>query len=118
MLATLANAQPTLHSLHTVATLLGTLRVLTFERQPNYLELGMKVKPEGVHAHRVLVGPGQAFRLIRILKRRVVNLMPAVQTPQDFERADPAALGCGVQEIRVDPKDLHAGVTEVKTRIQ
>jgi hypothetical protein len=48
MLATLENAQPTLHNLHAVAMLLGTVRVLVFERQPNYLELGMKVKPEGV----------------------------------------------------------------------
>jgi hypothetical protein len=48
MLATLENAQPTLHNLHTAAMLLGAVRVLVFERQSNYLELGMKVVPDGI----------------------------------------------------------------------
>lgn len=48
MLPSLENAQPTLHALATVTRLLGAVRVLAFERQPNFLHLGMKVVPEGV----------------------------------------------------------------------
>ncbi len=40
--------QLTLHNLHTVARLLGAVRLLVHERQPNFLELGMKIVPEGV----------------------------------------------------------------------
>lgn len=48
MLPNLENAQPTLHALATVTRLLGAVRVLAFERQPNFLHLGMKIVPEGV----------------------------------------------------------------------
>ena len=48
MLSPLENARPTLHNLHTAARLLGAIRLLTFERQPNFLELELKTKPEGL----------------------------------------------------------------------
>src|SRR5664279_5559123 len=48
MLPALENASPTIHSLHTVASLLGAVRLLVFERQPNYLELGLKITPQGL----------------------------------------------------------------------
>lgn len=48
MLASLDNAQPTLKSLHTVARLLGAVRLLAFERKPNFLELGLKITPHGL----------------------------------------------------------------------
>ncbi len=48
MLPSLINAQPTIQSLHTVARLLGALRLLVNERQPNYLELGLKPVPQGL----------------------------------------------------------------------
>ena len=48
MLASLDNARPTLHNLHTAARLLGTIRLLLFGRQQNFLELGLKIKPEGL----------------------------------------------------------------------
>ena len=48
MLSTLENAQLTIRNLHTVARLLGTTRLLVFQRQPNYLELGLKTVPEGL----------------------------------------------------------------------
>lgn len=44
----LENVQPTLQSLAAVTRLLGAVRVLAFERQPNFLHLGMKIVPEGV----------------------------------------------------------------------
>lgn len=48
MLSSLENAQPTLHAIAAVTRLLGAVRVLAFERQPNFLHLGMKIVPEGV----------------------------------------------------------------------
>ncbi len=48
MLPNLDNAQPTLHSLHSAALLLKPLRQLCFERQPNFIHLGLKVTPDGV----------------------------------------------------------------------
>jgi hypothetical protein len=48
MLPNLENAQPTLQALAAVTRLLGAARVLAFERQPNFLHLGMKIVPEGV----------------------------------------------------------------------
>jgi hypothetical protein len=48
MLPNLDGAQPTLRSLHTVARLLGAVRLLVYERQPNFLELGLKVVPQGL----------------------------------------------------------------------
>lgn len=56
MLPSLNNAQPTLHNLHTVARLLGAVRVLVFERQPNYLDLGMKIVPTGISTDRLPSG--------------------------------------------------------------
>ncbi len=48
MLPSLDNAQPTLHALAAVTRLLGAVRILAFERQPNFLHLGMKIVPEGL----------------------------------------------------------------------
>lgn len=48
MLPSLDNAQPTLESLHTVARLLGAVRLLVFERKPNFLELGLKITSDGL----------------------------------------------------------------------
>ena len=48
MLANLEHTQPTLQNLHTVARLLGAVRLLAFERKPNYLELGLKITPDGL----------------------------------------------------------------------
>ncbi|MFN8451166.1 MAG: DUF5996 family protein [Anaerolineae bacterium] len=48
MLPSLDHAQPTLESLHTVARLLGAMRLLVFERKPNFLELGLKITPDGL----------------------------------------------------------------------
>src|SRR2546430_3284166 len=44
----LNNWDTTAHSLHRAAQLLSTLRLLLFEHGPNYLELPMKVRPEGL----------------------------------------------------------------------
>ena len=69
MLPTLENAQPTLHNLHTVAMILGAVRLMVFPRQPNYLELGMKVKPEGLSTD-VLPSGGEVtldFRLLALV---------------------------------------------------
>ncbi len=38
----------TAHSLHQAAKLLGVIRVLLFDHDPNYLELALKVKPQGL----------------------------------------------------------------------
>ncbi len=48
MLPSLDAAQPTIHALHTVARLLGALCLLVFEHQPNYLELGLAITPNGL----------------------------------------------------------------------
>ncbi len=48
MLPNLEFARPTIGSLHSVARLLGALRLLVHERQPNYLELGLRIDPDGV----------------------------------------------------------------------
>ncbi len=48
MLPNLDNAQPTLHNLHSAALLLKPLRQLFFERQPNFIHLGLKIVPNGV----------------------------------------------------------------------
>ena len=58
MLPDLNNAQPTLHNLHTVARLLGAVRVLVYERQPNYLDLGMKIVATGISTD-LLPGGGE-----------------------------------------------------------
>src|SRR5690606_10995646 len=47
MQSNLETAQPTIHALHTAARLLGAVRLLVHERQPNFLELGLKVTPDG-----------------------------------------------------------------------
>ena len=46
-------------------------------------------------------------RLLGQIERDVVNLVPAMQALQDFQRADLAALGGRMQEIRLDPQDFH-----------
>lgn len=48
MLPSLDHAQPTLLALHAVARLLGAVRLLVHQREPNYLELGLKIVPEGL----------------------------------------------------------------------
>lgn len=48
--------QPTLESLHTAARLLGAVRLLVFERQPNFLELGLKITPDGLSTDRLPEG--------------------------------------------------------------
>lgn len=52
----LDKAQSTIHSLHTAARLLGAVRLLVFERQPNFLELGLKVTPTGLSTDRLPAG--------------------------------------------------------------
>ena len=44
----LDNWDTTAHSLHRAAHLLGTLRLLRLEHVPNFLELALKVRPEGL----------------------------------------------------------------------
>jgi Family of unknown function (DUF5996) len=44
----LAPWDETAHGLHNAAKLLGVIRVLLFDHVPNYLELAMKVKPQGL----------------------------------------------------------------------
>lgn len=44
----LAPWDETAHSLHSAAKLLGVIRVLLFDHDPNYLELALKVKPQGL----------------------------------------------------------------------
>lgn len=56
MLPDLDRAQPTLQNLHTVARLLGAVRLLVFERRPNFLELGLKVKPDGISTELLPAG--------------------------------------------------------------
>lgn len=58
MLPELTQAQPTLVNLHSAARLLGALRLLVHERQPNYLELGLRVVPVGL-ATDLLPGGGE-----------------------------------------------------------
>ncbi|MEP7291285.1 MAG: DUF5996 family protein [Chloroflexota bacterium] len=48
MLPFLQNTQPTLHNLYSVGRLVGALRQVTFEKQPNFLHLGMKIVRDGV----------------------------------------------------------------------
>lgn len=48
MLSNLDNAHPTMQNLHTAARLLGAVRLLVFERRANYLELGLKITPDGL----------------------------------------------------------------------
>ncbi|MCC6801958.1 MAG: hypothetical protein IT319_03660 [Anaerolineae bacterium] len=52
--------QPTLESLHTAARLLGAVRLLMFERQPNFLELGLKITQDGLSTDR-LPGDGEVL---------------------------------------------------------
>jgi hypothetical protein len=47
-LPALPNWEPTAHQLHKAAQLLGTLRLLCLKHVPNYLELAMKIVPEGL----------------------------------------------------------------------
>ncbi len=71
MLPGLNDAQPTLHNLHSAARLLGALRLLVHERQPNYLELGLKIEPEGLSTD-VLPAGGEVtldFRQLALVYR-------------------------------------------------
>ena len=53
---------------------------------------------------------GEAFGFGLVLQGDVVNLMPAVEMAQHFQRADLAALGGGMEEMRVHPEDFHGEV--------
>lgn len=67
MLPNLENAQPTLHALATVARLLGAVRVLAFERQPNFLHLSMKIVPEGVSTDVLPTGGEIRLDMVQLL---------------------------------------------------
>jgi hypothetical protein len=67
MLPNLDGAQPTLRSLHTVARLLGAVRLLVYERQPNFLELGLRVGGNSLSTDR-LPGGSEVFIALRSLK--------------------------------------------------
>jgi hypothetical protein len=54
----LSNWDDTAHGLHKVALLLGVLRVLAYDPAPNYLELAMKIRPDGLSTD-VLPGGGE-----------------------------------------------------------
>lgn len=47
-LPTLGNWEATAHSLHKAAQMLGVLRMVRLPHVPNYLEMGLKIKPEGL----------------------------------------------------------------------
>ena len=48
-----------------------------------------------------------AFRLGRVFQRNVMDFVPAVQMTKHLQSADLAAFGGGVQEMGIDPKNLH-----------
>src|SRR5579872_661894 len=69
--------------------------------------------PHGIRPETVLTAPGGTFRMRRILNGGVMDLMPAMEVPQHFERADLPPFGSGVHEIRVHPEDFHCTRADV-----
>ena len=63
----------------------------------------------------IFMGALQAFGLCRVVVSNVVHLVAGVQSLDGFERADLAAARGGMQEVGLDPKDLH--VTSFKFRV-
>ena len=55
-LPALSNWEPTAHSLHAAAQLLGAIRQLVRDPVPNYLELALRVDPRGVSTDRLTGG--------------------------------------------------------------
>lgn len=55
-LPSLTSFDETARSLHTLSMLLGLVRILSYEPLSNYLELGMKVLPEGLSTDRLANG--------------------------------------------------------------
>lgn len=55
-LPTLTHWETTSPHLHKAAFLVGAVRLLTHEHKPNYLELGMKVVPEGISSDTLAAG--------------------------------------------------------------
>ena len=65
MLPRLDNAQPTLHNLSAVSRLLGVVRQLAFEKQPNYLHLGIKVVQDGLSTD-ILPNGGEVVLVVAV----------------------------------------------------
>src|SRR4051812_4182209 len=67
--------EPTAHHLHKAAQLLGTLRLLRLSHVSNYLELAMKIVPEGLSSD-VLPGGSEVivdFRQVAMIIRPPVG---------------------------------------------
>jgi hypothetical protein len=76
-LPSLAKWERTSHSLHEAAMLLGAIRQLTFPRVPNYLELAMRVEPNGLSTDAL---PGGGVVLLDFV-RAAMTYTPKVGAP-------------------------------------
>jgi hypothetical protein len=76
-LPSLAKWERTSHSLHAAAMLLGAIRQLAFPREPNYLELAMRVEPGGLSTDTL---PGGGVVLLDVM-RSAMTYTPNVGAP-------------------------------------
>ena len=60
-----------------------------------------------VGARAVFRTAADTFGLSGIFKRNVMNFMPAMKVAEHFEGPNLTALRGGVEEMRIDPQDLH-----------
>jgi hypothetical protein len=76
-LPSLSNWERTSHSLHAAAMLLGALRQLAFPRVPNYLELALRVEPNGLSTDTL---PGGGVVLLDFV-RAAMTYTPRAAAP-------------------------------------
>jgi hypothetical protein len=76
-LPSLAEWERTSHSLHGAAMLLGAIRQLAFPRVPNYLELAMRVEPNGLSTDQL---PGGGVVLLDFVQA-AMTYTPKAGTP-------------------------------------
>ena len=83
-LPALANWEQTSHGLHAAAQLIGAIRELVCEREANYLELAMRIEPNGLSTDRL---PGGGVALLDFERAAIVFM------PKDGEAATNALAG-------------------------
>lgn len=101
-----ANWLATVQNLHQAAKLLGVLRILRLPHQPNYLEMGLKVVPDGVSTD-VLPGGTEVILNFEQATYVVQHAGQAVETLSLAGKSTPEALAALVKALYAAELSAH-----------
>jgi hypothetical protein len=122
-LPTLAGWDGSSHSLHRAAQLLGTIRQLAFPRQPNYLELALRVEASGLSTD---VLPSGGVVLLDFVRAAVVytpargervTILPAGQSQESLLEALLIAMDVRGEGLVSRPDDQWSHTQELLMRL-